>query len=188
MLAKFKVMADSSISQEVYRTGKPYGAKAFHIQLDRFGTGKPEEIWLDMVLEPVYNNEGNIDGVAFFGFDVTELVKANKEVKESENRFRFLADAIPHKVWTSGPDGHATYYNKGWYDYTGKTEFKELNKRIWEIIHPDDLETAKVLWSKAVETGESQELEQRFMDINGEYLWHLTRVNAHKDADGKVIM
>lgn len=188
IMDKLKVMADPGISEEIYRTGVPYKAKAFHIQLDRFDTGKPEDVWFDLILEPVYDTKGAIDGVAFFGFDVTGLVKANQEVKESENRFSFLADSISHKVWTSGPDGRATYYNKGWYDYTGKTGFEELNKRIWEIIHPDDLETAKVLWARTVETGESLDIEQRFMDTNGEYLWHLTRVHAHKDDEGKVIM
>jgi PAS domain S-box-containing protein len=188
LMEKFRVIADSQLSQEVYRTGVPFSAKAFHIQMDRFGTGKPEDIWLDMLLEPVYDSESNIDGVAFFGFDVTGLVKANEEVKESENRFRFLADAIPHKMWTSGPDGRATYYNKGWYDYTGVTDFKELNKRAWEIIHPDDFEAAKEAWTRVVKNGESLESEQRLMDINGIYLWHLTRVYVHKDTEGNVVM
>jgi PAS domain S-box-containing protein len=188
IMAKLKVMADPGISQEVYRTGKPYKAKAFHIQLDRFDKGMPEDVWLDMILEPVYDHEGNIDGVAFFGFDVTELVKANREVKESENKFSFLADAIAHKMWTSEPDGRSTYYNKGWYDYTGQTDHKELNKRIWEIIHPDDLEIARETWTRVISTGEGLTLEQRFMNLDGEYLWHLTRVDAHKDDEGKVIM
>ena len=188
LMEKFKVMADPQLSQEVYRTGIPFRAKAFHIQMDRFGTGKPEDIWLDVLLDPVYDADGNIDGVAFFGFDVTGLVKANEEVKESENRFRFLADAIPHKMWTSGPDGHATYYNKGWYDYTGATDFKGLNKRAWEIVHPDDFEAAKETWARVVKNGESLESEQRFLNLDGEYLWHLTRVYPHKDAEGKVIM
>ncbi|QEC63256.1 PAS domain S-box protein [Mucilaginibacter ginsenosidivorans] len=188
LMEKFKVMADPQLSQEVYRTGVPFSAKAFHIQMDRVGNGKPEDIWLDMVLEPVYDADGNVDGVAFFGFDVTGLIKANEEVKESENRFRFLADAIPHKMWTSGPDGHATYYNKGWYDYTGVTDFKALNKRAWEIIHPDDFEAAKEAWTRVVKNGESLESEQRFLNTDGEYLWHLTRVYPHKDENGKVIM
>ncbi|HTE00394.1 MAG TPA: PAS domain-containing sensor histidine kinase [Mucilaginibacter sp.] len=116
------------------------------------------------------------------------MVNASKEIKDSEARFRFLADAISHKMWTSGPDGRATYYNKGWYDYTGATTFEGLRARIWEIIHPDDLERAAREWKKTVETGENLETEQRLMDIDGKYLWHLTRVNAHKDEAGKVIL
>lgn len=110
------------------------------------------------------------------------------DIREDEGRFRFLADAIPHKMWTSAPNGRATYYNKGWYDYTGATDFAQLNERIWQIIHPDDLEIAKTKWTQAVQTGESLELEQRFMGTDGEYLWHLTRVYAHKDENGGVIM
>jgi PAS domain S-box-containing protein len=188
LIAKFKVMADPGISQEVYRTGKPYNAKAFHLRMDRNGDGQLEDIWMDAVLEPVYDNEGNIDGVAFFGFDVTELIKANEEAQESEKRFRFLTNAIQHKLWTAGPDGQPTYYNKEWYDYTGKTDFEDLRQHIWEILHPDDLETAKNNWARIIENSESSETEQRFKNSKGEYLWHLSRVYPHKDDAGNVIM
>ncbi len=186
--AKLKVVADRSITREVYQTGKPYKAKAVHIHFDRAGAGVMEDIWLDMIIEPVYDDNGKIDGVAFFGFDVTEMVRANSEVKENEARFRFIADAIPHKMWTAGPDGRATYFNKGWVDYTGKTEVKEIAQRVWDSLHADDFEEALDAWSKSVETGEDLDMEERFMNLEGEYLWHLTRTHAHKDAEGNVIM
>jgi two-component system CheB/CheR fusion protein len=115
------------------------------------------------------------------------MAKSSDEIKDDEERFRFLADAIPHKMWTSGPDGKATYYNKGWYDYTGTTTFDELRSRIWEIIHPDDLEITVQTWKKTIQDGSDLELEQRFKGMDGNYLWHLTRVYAHKDENGRVI-
>ena len=116
------------------------------------------------------------------------MADAGDEIKHSEEKFRFLADAIPHKMWTSGPDGHATYYNKGWYDYAGATEFEELRARIWSIIHPDDLDRATADWKRTIQTGEDLETEQRLMNLEGEYIWHLSRVYAHKDENGKVLM
>ena len=116
------------------------------------------------------------------------MEKVNDAIKGEEGRFRFLADAIPHKMWTSGPDGKATYYNKGWYDYTGAKTFEELRAKAWEIIHPDDRKTAEKEWKRVVQTGSDLEVEQRFMSLDGEYRWHLTRVCAHKDEQGKVIM
>jgi two-component system CheB/CheR fusion protein len=119
---------------------------------------------------------------------IINMEKVNEVIKEGEDRFRFLADAIPHKMWTSGPDGKANYYNKGWYDYTGAKTFEELRVKAWEIIHPDDRRTAEKEWKRVVQTGCDIEMEQRFMGLDGEYLWHLTRVYAHKDEQGKVMM
>jgi two-component system, chemotaxis family, CheB/CheR fusion protein len=118
---------------------------------------------------------------------ILTMTKVSNEMKE-EGRFRFLADAMPHKMWTSGPDGTANYYNKGWYDYTGARTFEELRIRIWEILHPDDRKIAELEWPKSIAFGNDVEMEQRFMGLDGEYLWHLTRVCPQKDENGKVIM
>ena len=115
-------------------------------------------------------------------------MKPDSAIIDSEERFRFLADAIPHKMWTSGPDGHANYYNKGWYDYTGTKTPEELREKIWGLIHPDDLEKTEREWSRTIKEGSDMELEHRLMNLDGEYLWHLTRAYAHKDETGKTVM
>ena len=107
---------------------------------------------------------------------------------ESSDRFRFLANTIPHKVWTSGPDGKATYYNQGWYDYTGIDEFYELRRSIWEVLHPEDLEVAKILYPRAIETCEGTELEHRFRRHDGMYRWHLTRFSPHRNEKGEIVI
>jgi PAS domain S-box-containing protein len=103
--------------------------------------------------------------------------------KRAEHQFRFLADAIPHKIWTAGPDGRVTYYNQQWYDYTGTHSFDELKGKIWEILHPDDRAVAAIEWPRAVQNGKGMELEQRFMRRDGVYRWHLSRFTVHKDGD-----
>jgi len=91
-------------------------------------------------------------------------------------------------MWTSGPDGTATYYNQGWYDYTGTNSLEELKEKLWHMIHPDDLENTRKLWTNAVEKGEDVEIEQRLKQHDGQYLWHLSRVCVHKDDSGKLKM
>ncbi|MBS1523144.1 MAG: PAS domain S-box protein [Bacteroidetes bacterium] len=105
--------------------------------------------------------------------------------KRAEYQFRFLADAIPHKIWTAGPDGRATYYNQQWYDYTGTHSFDELRGKIWDIMHPDDRAIAEAEWPRAIQNGIGMELEQRFMRHDGVYRWHLSRFAVHKDEEGK---
>jgi PAS domain S-box-containing protein len=185
---KFQVNAGAEILENVYRTGERFTAKAFKLNFNRPESDKPQEAWFDLVVEPLLNELGEIDGVATFGFNVTDMVKTNADLRESERRFRFLADSLPHKIWTCGPDGKANYYNKGWFDYLGAGTFEEVQASIWAAIHPDDLPLAKSLWTKAVATGEDLELEQRFKNAQGNYEWHLTRSYAHKNEAGEVVL
>jgi PAS domain S-box-containing protein len=128
------------------------------------------------------------DGVFFTGviIDVTQRKQAELALEENEKLFRFLANAIPHKMWTSGPDGSATYYNQGWYDYAGINDFEELKENIWDILHPEDRRKAEVAWPQAIGRGEQMEMEHRFRRHDGEYRWHLTRVLPHKDEEGHI--
>lgn len=105
--------------------------------------------------------------------------------KKAEYQFRFLADAIPHKIWTAGPDGEVTYYNQQWYDYTGVHSFDELKDKVWDILHPEDRAIAVVEWPHAIQNGVGLEREQRFLRYDGVYRWHLSRVEVHKDLDGR---
>ncbi len=173
---------------QVYKTGKPFLGKAFHIQYKKEDTGEFIDKWIDFIFEPVYSADGNIDGVATFGFDVTNLIKANREIKENENRYKFLADAMPQKVWTATPDGGINYFNKVWLDYTNY-DFDELKGFGWHrILHPDDLKRTLVTWLKAKIWGKDIEVEHRFLRKDGTYRWHLSRAIAEKDETGKVVL
>ena len=116
---------------------------------------------------------------------------ASREIKlrtQGEERFKFLLDAIPHKMWTSGPDGRATYYNRQWHDYTGIDGFENLREKIWGLIHPDDVAAAAALWPEAVKNGTDMETEHRLQQYDGAYRWHLSRFRAQKDKLDQVTM
>jgi PAS domain S-box-containing protein len=108
--------------------------------------------------------------------------------KQSEEQFRFLTDAIPHKLWTSGPDGRATYYNRGWHDYTGIEGFESLREKVWDVLHPEDRAIAAVEWPRSVALGEDTQTEQRLKRSDGMYRWHLSRFTAHKDESGQIVL
>jgi PAS domain S-box-containing protein len=179
---------NQDILKEVYKTGKSFRQKAYPVRYDRYGNGQPIDVWYDIVIEPTHDAQGNIDGVATYTFDVSDLVRANEDLSSSEARFRFISDAIPHKMWTSDAEGKATYYNQGWYDYTGIATSDELSEKMHEVIHPDDLENSTRLWNDAVKNGTDVEIEQRLRQHDGQYLWHLSRVCVHKDDSGKLKM
>lgn len=101
---------------------------------------------------------------------------------------RFLAEAMPQKVWTATPDGNVNYMNRHWMDYTGLT-FEELKKWGWKkVIHPDDVEENIRVWKESIETGNHFQFEHRFRRFDGKYRWHLTRGTPQFDDKGNVTM
>jgi PAS domain S-box-containing protein len=174
--------------KEVYRSGEPYFGKAFHIKLDLKRTGTPEDFWFDFVYQPVFNTEGKVDGVATFAFDVSDMIRANMEIKRNEERFRFLANSMPQKVWTASPDGQINYFNKVFLDYTG-TKSEDMLGWGWEsIVHKEDILHNRQAWIKATETGEAFEAERRLLSADGIYRWHLSRAVPQFDENGKITM
>jgi PAS domain S-box-containing protein len=134
-------------------------------------------------------NFANLIGISLENAQLHEQARNEIALRaEGEDRFRFLLDAIPHKTWTSAPDGRATYYNKKWYEYTGISDFKNLRENIWAIIHPDDLADASQRWEHAVKSGNDIEIEHRLQRNDQTYRWHLSRVSAIKNELSRVVM
>jgi PAS domain S-box-containing protein len=93
----------------------------------------------------------------------------------NEQRYRNLAEAIPHIVWTAAPDGAITYFNQRWVDYTGQTP-TEANGWTWlSIVHPADTERCTRTWLHGLVTGQVFQLECRLKRRDGAFRWHLCR-------------
>jgi PAS domain S-box-containing protein len=107
--------------------------------------------------------------------------------RASEERYRQLADAMPQIIWTAGPDGGATYFNRRWFEYTGMTE-EDAGPSAWtRVVHPDDLPPAVARREQTLRSGEPFEIEYRFRSRDGEYRWHLGRAIAIRDDDGQIV-
>jgi PAS domain S-box-containing protein len=94
-------------------------------------------------------------------FDISEQVRAEAALRESEIKFRAIANAIPHLVWSNLPDGTHDFFNDRWYEYTGFAAGPADNEQWAELVHPDDRERAGRLWQHALATGEPYEIEYR---------------------------
>lgn len=71
--------------------------------------------------------------------DITKLKRAETALRESELRYRTLADSGVALIWTSGPDKQCDYFNKPWLDFTGRTMEQEIGTGWTAGVHPDDL-------------------------------------------------
>ncbi len=113
---------------------------------------------------------------------------SGSDFDESARRFRVLADAIPHIVWTANPDGQVDYYNQRWRTYTGLTTEQSQGWGWSTALHPDDLRPAVESWTSTLESGNEYEVEQRLKRASdGSYRWHLVRALAAKDTNGNIV-
>jgi PAS domain S-box-containing protein len=123
---------------------------------------------------------------------ITERVIGKHErvavaLKNSEERFRTLADAIPQLCWTANADGWIFWYNQRWYDFTGKTP-EEMEGWGWQLVHdPAALPDVLAGWKKAIAAGEPFEMVFSLRAADGKFHPFLTRVMPVRDASGQVV-
>ena len=118
--------------------------------------------------------------------DITERKHAEAALRESEERFRSLANSMPQLIWTARPDGTVDYYNQRYHEYWG---IKRVEGVKWEwtpILHPDDFQSTVAAWQHSVATGEIYQIEHRVRMADDFYRWHLSRGIPMFDKKGRV--
>ena len=103
--------------------------------------------------------------------DFTESRRAQAAVRESEERFRLVANTAPVLIWMSGPDKLCTYFNQPWLDFTGRSIEAELGNGWTEGVHPEDLKNCLDTYTSAFDRRESYEMQYRVRRNDGEYRW-----------------
>jgi PAS domain S-box-containing protein len=135
-----------------------------------------------------YSPSGEAFSLTGISIDITQQKNNEEKIKESEGRFRLLADIMPLQIWTGDENGSLNYFNNAVYEYSGLT-YDDLEKDGWlQMVHPDDREENSKRWMYAVTSGEDFFMEHRFKNQSGEYRWQLSRAKPHKNCDGKIIL
>jgi PAS domain S-box-containing protein len=113
--------------------------------------------------------------------------ETRETLKQSEQKFRILADTMPQMVWSTLPDGYHDYYNARWYEFTGVPEGSTDGEGWNGMFHPEDQERAWSTWSHSLKTGEPYEIEYRLRNASGVYRWTLGRALPIRDQEGRII-
>jgi PAS domain S-box-containing protein len=119
--------------------------------------------------------------------DVTDRKKAELALKESEERFRTLADYVPQLEWMADATGFIFWYNKQWYDYTGTTP-EQMKDWGWQSVHdPEALPKVLERWTSTIATGQQFDMVFPLRGADGVFRPFLTRVLPVKDDHGKIV-
>ena len=116
--------------------------------------------------------------------DITRRKIAEEELRESEARFRTVADAAPVMIWMSGPDKLCNFFNKGWLDFTGRTMEQELGNGWVEGVYSDDLEHCLEVYDTSFSARQPFTMEYRLRRNDGEYRWVLDTGTPRFETDG----
>ena len=123
-----------------------------------------------------------------FVLDISDRKAAEAVLRESAQRFRYMAESMPQKVWTALPDGEMDYMNRNWMTYSGLT-WEELKAMGWVcMLHEDEYQMTLDIWNEALQSGQAAQVEHRLRRYDGEYRWHLSRGAPMRDEVGKLVM
>ncbi len=127
-------------------------------------------------------------GAEFVKQQFEKQKKIESRLRESEVRFRELANALPQIVWTATPDFYVDWYNDWWYTYLALPRGTSWDEPETSPMHPEDVEKTWIRIRESVSTGKNFEMEQRFRrGSDGKYRWHLVRGRPIRDDQGRII-
>jgi PAS domain S-box-containing protein len=125
-------------------------------------------------------------GTVIEGQDITKEKKAERALRDSEERLRMLSNYVPVFVWACRADGWCYSLNDRWYEYTGFKPEQALGVGWLDALHPEDREQALSKWAQAVARGDGYEMELRCRRHDGEYRWFIAKALPVKDAGGLI--
>lgn len=135
---------------------------------------------------PLVDADGTLIGISTIAKDLTAESRAAMELRESEQRFRMLADNMSQFAWMANPEGEVYWYNKRWYDYTGTT-IESVRGWGWQQVHhPDHLDRVVQSIQRSWDTGEPWEETFPIRGKDGKYRWFLSRALPIRDANNQI--
>ena len=179
------------IVEVVMRTGEP--VTGVEVQGQRPDKTNADHVWITN-WHPLKSPDGSIVGVNVVAEEITERKRAEavltaneKALRESEVRFRELADNISQFAWTADQNGWIYWYNKRWHDYTGTT-LEDMEGWGWQKVHhPEHVDRVVRRIRESFESGTPWEDTFPLRGADGSYRWFLSRALPIRNEAGEVV-
>lgn len=144
-----------------------------------------QSYWVDSTVVPFLDSDGKPYQYLAIRFEITSSKQAEKTLKESEARFRMMADTSPIMLWVADQDQKMTFVNQSWLEFRGSTLEAELGQGYLKGIHPDDRGHYLAVYSQSWGARQRFELEYRYQRADQQYRW-IVNVGAPRYLeDGK---
>jgi PAS domain S-box-containing protein len=141
-------------------------------------------VWAITSLQRLLDPEGNPRGFIAVAVDISEAKASEAALRESEERFRLMADTAPSPVWLTDENGDVQFVNKALVTFYGKPA-EDLMGQMWKAtIHPDDQAAVVAAIAAARPHHLPYGFECRFLRIDGAWRWSNVSVNPRFDGEG----
>jgi PAS domain S-box-containing protein len=172
--------AESSSAAVTFTTGK---ASEVVAQFINKKTGV--SFWLLSKSSPLYDEKGELFLVLTTATDITLQKTSEQAIRQSEERFRTLAETLPQLVWMTDEKGTYQYASSQWMEYSGLDPYAEST---WQkLVHADDISKMMQMWEKSLQTGITYRTEARLRNRAGEYRWHIVEGEPVRNEEGKIL-
>ncbi|HEY8573363.1 PAS domain S-box protein [Phenylobacterium sp.] len=170
---------------EVYRTGKPFEGREIPIQLPQDGDGPLEVGYFDFVYQPIVDRWGKVVGIFAQGSDITDRVRAERELRASEARFAGIFNQVTVGIAQTDLTGRFVLVNDRQCEILGRTREELLGLTMQAVTHPQDLPANEAEFRRLAATGEPFVIEKRYVRGDGSVVWVRNNVSAQRGPDGQ---
>jgi PAS domain S-box-containing protein len=125
------------------------------------------------------------EGVSIFTTEISDRKQAEKALRESEEKFRNMADNAPFMVWVTDTNNYCTYLSQSWYDFTGQSQEMGLGFGWLNAVHPEDSNDVRNVFLEATKSYSAFRLEYRLRRKDGEYRFCIDGANPWFGVDGQ---